>query len=458
MSKRKRGSRPTRPLKPVREQMKKARLEQGLVPEKDFSSEIRVQSTQIAEVDQRSADNPQPSSSTERHREVNCVDTQGQPTQIVEGQGGPTSAELDDANEVFGDLASEIWNSLSSPEQEDENEFYLQQLLISDDINDPIGVSPSIQLIDNVPAPTILSPTIQNTEEANEEDERPLDRNSSPIAQIQPPTLAPVRAPVLAPVLAPVFAPTQLPTLALAQAGALQPYGDYCLVICRLSSEKKIPDPTGKMSLRERVDAHNNRRRDEGLELARRLKINCPEPTSFQEITSLCVVRHSNDSTDWFKSVNASSAFVNNIRDYFHRPEIFNRKITVLIRGVDGIHTDAESFKSFLKMIAAYHDKVQLIFQLTKICPIIAPMRYRNFEGLGGTVDFWAHDFLSHLEGWEDIPEVQRIVDIWGIIRRSKASGNGVQDRNTLLPADIKAPPIALKLRGPVNRLGRLGA
>jgi hypothetical protein len=98
----------------------------------------------------------------------------------------------------------------------------------------------------------------------------------------------------------PLLDPAQSGTAGNARS-PVQPFGDYFIVVCRLSSEKKAPDPSGKKTTRERVQENNLRREEEGMILATHLASNCPTPVEFEEVWSYCGIRHSSHTTDWAK-------------------------------------------------------------------------------------------------------------------------------------------------------------
>ncbi|KAH7379355.1 hypothetical protein DE146DRAFT_761544 [Phaeosphaeria sp. MPI-PUGE-AT-0046c] len=236
-----------------------------------------------------------------------------------------------------------------------------------------------------------------------------------------------------------------------AQSGPLppvQPYGDYCFVLCRLSSMKKVPDKT--LSDAQRTQAYKQRRIDEGLTLADRLAANCPTPVTFAEKWSYCGVRHSADITDWSKRPSSSSAWVNDIRGYLLKCR--NKKVTILIRAVDGLTTNHTALQSFAKWLKVNKISAQLIFQWNKVCDEIRPTPLRNFKGLGGTADFMAADILAHMEKTALLPEVQRLLDILVAVESSKGVQQGIQDRNALPHANLKQ---AEEVAGVANSAGR---
>jgi hypothetical protein len=223
------------------------------------------------------------------------------------------------------------------------------------------------------------------------------------------------------------------------QAGVLtpvQPYGDYCLVLCRLSSAGQAPDPSGSKTAAQRAKLYIQRREAEGFTLAERLASNCPTPVQFSDVQSYCGVRRSGDTTDWSKKSTSASAFVNDIRAKIRLAR--NQKLTILFRSIDGLTTNHKAFKSFLRFVKSCNIDAQLIFQWVKVCDSIRPTVLRNFRGIGGTADFMAADFLAHMEGTRELPEVQRILDILDDVEDFKGLQQGIQDRNALPRADME--------------------
>jgi hypothetical protein len=235
----------------------------------------------------------------------------------------------------------------------------------------------------------------------------------------------------------------------------VQPFGEFCVVICRLSSLKPIAESKNakvKRTVQQRKEDMKARRIQEGYTLADRLATNCPTPVQFRGVHSVVGVRHSNDRTIWTKSETAAPGFVKDIRRVFRSAALKDQKVTILIRSVDGVHTDPPSFQSFLEMVRDCGIEAQLIFQYNKICDEIRPLTIRNFKGLGGTADFMAADFLAHLQGRRLSDDVARIVTIWDNVANGKADSQGIQDRNALPPADLLKPE---EVEGVANSAGR---
>jgi hypothetical protein len=226
----------------------------------------------------------------------------------------------------------------------------------------------------------------------------------------------------------------------------VQPFGDRCIVICRLSSNKMEPADEKLITNAQRHEALKERRRREGRTLAARLVRNCPTPVTFTEVFSTCYKRRTSEATDWQATIRPISTMVTEIRDWFRRPVMRGSKATVLIRAVDGLTCIKEDMKKFLLMIKSAKVTAQIIFQYNRVYDDIRPLRLRNFKGLGGTADFMAADFLAHLEGTKVDPEADRILEIWQHIATAKSNQQGIQDRNEVLRPDA-LEPIEVRVR-----------
>lgn len=221
---------------------------------------------------------------------------------------------------------------------------------------------------------------------------------------------------------------------------AVQPTGELCIVICRLSSNKMEPKTSVLTTTESRREAHYERRRVEGRELARRLSANCPVPFTFRRVFATCHKRQATISTNWQAQHEPRSAMEKDIGGWFRGPNMRGKRVSVLIRGLDGVTCDVDSFSSFLEMIRLSGVHAQLIFQWNKIFPEIDPNCLRNFQGLGGTVDIMAADFHAHLEGTQNIPLVARMITIWRAVTTNKGNQEGLQDRNKLLQPTAMRP------------------
>jgi hypothetical protein len=241
----------------------------------------------------------------------------------------------------------------------------------------------------------------------------------------------------------------------LAQLSTVQPYGDYVVVLCRLSSEK-YEEGWPRTQRRQAVAAHFARRVREGVELARRLAINCPRPYQFTTIQSHCRNRHSWEDTNWQKRDSASSMYVREVRDMFKAVE--NQKVTILVRAIDGITTNIDSLEGFCEFVVSCGITAQLIFQFNKVCDEIRPKVLRPCKGLGSTTDIMLADLLDHLKEGSDQGSLRynadaaRIVEVLKYVQKHKSNQQGIQDRNTLPRADLEK---AVEVMSITNSAGR---
>lgn len=108
-----------------------------------------------------------------------------------------------------------------------------------------------------------------------------------------------------------------------------------------------------------------------------------------------------------------------------------DENLAILIRAVDGLTSDKDSFKLFLKVTQNTSNEALIIFQFNKVCDDIRPHNLRDFEGLIGTADFMADEFMECLDGKRIDVNVQRILDIWEGAWMDKSNAQDIQDRNT---------------------------
>lgn len=207
------------------------------------------------------------------------------------------------------------------------------------------------------------------------------------------------------------------------------------------------------MTFAKRVTANCDRRKAEGYILADRLAANRPSPMTFTRVQSYCGIRHSGHPTNQFRAKGKISSFVTDIRSQFNKPEIRNKKVTILVRAPNGLHTRPNYLKSFLQQIIDHCGvTAQLIFQFNKVCPEITPTNLRNFRGLGGITTFDGQDFLNHLKERKAIPDIARMLEILAYISNFKNSDGGNQDRNTLPPDDLTTPKEVSSLSSSTSR------
>ncbi|KAI4642166.1 hypothetical protein J4E93_007310 [Alternaria ventricosa] len=186
-----------------------------------------------------------------------------------------------------------------------------------------------------------------------------------------------------------------------------QPTGDYCLVICRQSSQKQEPDPTGR----------------------------------------------SETKLNWFKKETSASEWVKSIRGWFRNHS--DSHVTLLIRSVDGLTTNHDTFLSFLEMVDHFGVTAELVFQMNKVCDEIRPTTLLPFPGLGSLAEFSSRDVLDHMKGNVFLPEVERLLDIIVFIGKSKALSQGNQDRNELPDDDCECAEEVERLASAAGRKGK---
>ncbi|KAL6162089.1 hypothetical protein ACJQWK_11852 [Exserohilum turcicum] len=143
----------------------------------------------------------------------------------------------------------------------------------------------------------------------------------------------------------------------------MQPTGEACLVICRISSPKYTPDNGRNLTKAVRYQEYMNLRVQEGYEIARRLARNCPRPVRFSTVWSTCFEQKSYKWTNWHEVVRPS-AMVHDIRSRIQ--QIGEKKITIVIRAIDGLTCIEEDFGGFLTMVINEGKDAQIVFQMEK--------------------------------------------------------------------------------------------
>ena len=95
------------------------------------------------------------------------------------------------------------------------------------------------------------------------------------------------------------------------------------------------------------------------------------------------------------------------IRNYFYDlPR--NSSITVLIRAIDGLTINIDSFKNFLEMVEATGTKMQLIWTYKKVYDTIRHPSMCLYKGIGSVLAIKASEFLQHLREEIDSAAVQK--------------------------------------------------
>ncbi|KAF9701266.1 hypothetical protein EKO04_001134 [Ascochyta lentis] len=231
-----------------------------------------------------------------------------------------------------------------------------------------------------------------------------------------------------------------------------RPFGDYCICICRISGNKYVSvenAPKGATQADRRL-LYNDQRTAEGRLLARRLAANSPGPFQFQEIMATCHKRQSFDPID-FRTNKVRSAMGKDLRAWFLRPTMRGKKVTVLIRAIDGLTIMGDTMKNFLVMIKEAGVQAEIVFQYCKVFAEIRPNRLQNSRGLGAIARIMATDFLDHLENKRHNHDAVRILEIWAWVYSQKQDGQGIQDRNKVLPENASGPILG-NAAAPVGR------
>lgn len=144
-----------------------------------------------------------------------------------------------------------------------------------------------------------------------------------------------------------------------------QLWTDNCLVICRLSSWSSAKKYGGGQAANNRVVTE---RQTDGVELIRRLERNSSALFRFQRTESLCFMRHSTELTVYNKKKGKVSAMARGIRDWVREQLPSHSKLTLLVRGIDGISCCRHSLLSFVEMLHEAKVSGQLLFQYNKVC------------------------------------------------------------------------------------------
>ncbi|KAF2131372.1 hypothetical protein P153DRAFT_383483 [Dothidotthia symphoricarpi CBS 119687] len=221
-------------------------------------------------------------------------------------------------------------------------------------------------------------------------------------------------------------------------------FGEHCYVLCRLSSAKAESSVQNPGLTHAQLTAMNvTRRINEGIELARRLVENCPERHTFTDVTAVRLVSRTVEGPSFLR---ASNKYTRAIRAYFEDPARRGKKVTLLIRGLDGLVTSMTSMESLLIFLKSVQVQAQFIFQFNKVTDMTRPNNIRNYRGLGGIIVFMDTDFQNYIDNIGKVnkqysnPDLTRLEQIWKDVQGDKSGGQGIQDRNTLLSADATKP------------------
>ncbi|EOA86225.1 uncharacterized protein SETTUDRAFT_28618 [Exserohilum turcica Et28A] len=128
-------------------------------------------------------------------------------------------------------------------------------------------------------------------------------------------------------------------------------------------SQSQRPNAANWGGLLVRYQEYMNLRVQEGYEIARRLARNCPRPVRFSTVWSTCFEQKSYKWTNWHEVVRPS-AMVHDIRSRIQ--QIGEKKITIVIRAIDGLTCIEEDFGGFLTMVINEGKDAQIVFQMEK--------------------------------------------------------------------------------------------
>ena len=187
----------------------------------------------------------------------------------------------------------------------------------------------------------------------------------------------------------------------------------------------------------DRRNLYDDGRRSEGIELLRRYEANAEPPFRFTETEATCHKRQSFEPTD-FDNNKVRNQMGKDLRAYFRRKS--GKKVVVIIRAIDGLTVEKNTMRKFCTMIESFRVRAKLVIQYNKVFKEIRPYGLENYKGLGGIVCFKPRHFLSHVNGTKRTTKIRKILKIWNWLGSSKVRGQGIQDRNSLLPANAMAP------------------
>ena len=205
----------------------------------------------------------------------------------------------------------------------------------------------------------------------------------------------------------------------------IQPQGDYCLVCSRDSSPKGQKTENGKQI---DIDGKVEDQKKRGRILAKRLSKYAPISYRFEKITCCHFVKQSSDFYRFDARRKNSAANVKEVQTFCSEmPE--DKKLTILVRGIDGLTTNQDTFISLLTLL----DKisVQIIFQYSSIDDRTRHPRLRPFQGLASAMAFSKKEFLDHFQKRVINPDVERILEIWRKLDHNKAKeADGIRTVN----------------------------
>ena len=210
----------------------------------------------------------------------------------------------------------------------------------------------------------------------------------------------------------------------------------HCLCLCRISGNKYLSakENPGK-TLTQRRKMYDADREAEGDELIRRFER--AEGIRFKSSKATLHKRQSYDPLD-YTDEKVRSGMGKDIRAFFKNKR--GSKAIVLIRAIDGLTIDKGTMLNFCKMVKTMGVHTEIVYQYNKVFDGIRHPNLVDCKGLGGIVRFQATDFLNHLRGAKKAEMFTRITRIWKWLNSSKNRGQGIQDRNNLLPEDHPRP------------------
>lgn len=108
--------------------------------------------------------------------------------------------------------------------------------------------------------------------------------------------------------------------------------------------------------------------------------------------------------------------------------------IEVVIRSLDGVTTDPQSFQYFLNLILTSGHNARIIFQMNQVYDEIRPYNLQPFPGLGSIAVFDAQTMFNHFNRlcWDR--DTARLVEIWEYIESERAEMRWGLDRLDLPP------------------------
>ena len=223
----------------------------------------------------------------------------------------------------------------------------------------------------------------------------------------------------------------------------IQPIGELCLIICRMSSNKgrtSKKSKNGRSRVQVDQDGYKERRKLEGRRIGDRLCNNAPAPFQFAFLKGTCHKQLSNHYLDWVHDKRGMSQMIVEIKQFFNRlaPK---SKVTICIRSLDGLTTNIDSFWTFVRYVVKTKElDAKFIWQLSLYTPRLHHRRMRPFLGLGLVIAFTGKELRDyHRHGIDnehgDVKNMVKV--IWRQGKSKAATNRGLQDRNQLPDANM---------------------